>query len=154
MHKQDAESADTHQSRSSDIICIAQTNKFTAHDSYETGHKHNAEGQNHFLLAGSQHTNQNKGEQNAGKSVDRIVHAHQNLIENASKIPCQRAQKDADCRCECHHAEADQNGRAAALHHTGKNIPSEIIGAEKMRKGGGRKLFRSGHSRRAVRCPK
>jgi hypothetical protein len=110
----------------------------------KAGHKQNAQRQNDLILAAAEKGDEHQRQQDAGKGGDAVIEAHEYLVHPAPVIAGQPADEDPRCQADGHSGGGDDKGGTCPLHHTGEDIPPEVIGAQDMLETGG------GHPRRAI----
>ena len=130
-----------HESGAGDVIHVPQAGKGAPGDSGKAGDEHQTQGQHQAVAAaGTQETDDQQRQQDAGEGCDGVVDPHQRLIRPAAEITGDRAHGDADSRADSQCGQGHGDGGPQALQRPAENVPAEFVRAEQV-SGGGREKF-------------
>ena len=141
MHQQNAAAARAHEPGAFHVVHVPQGGEGRPGDPGEAGDEHDAQGQHHVVLvAGAQDTDDDQGQQDAGKGGEGVVEAHEDLVHHAAEIAGEGAHHRAAHSADGHGGGGDGEGGAGALQHAAEDVAAEIVRTHKVMEGGAGQL--------------
>ena len=153
MQKHNAQMPRSHEPGAFDIVHLPVPGKFAADHPGIAGHKGDAQGQDHVVLAEPQQRDEHQGQQDAGKRRHRVVDAHQRLVQPAAEIAGKGPHQGARHRADAHGGGADEEGGARPGQHPAENVPAEVVRAEQVPQARGQEFLAAGHGRGGIGGP-
>ena len=142
-----------HQPGGFDIVHLPVAGEFAAHHAGIAGHKGDAQREDHVILSEAEQRDEHQCEQDAREGGDRVVDAHERLVDHAAEIAGEGTDEDSHARAEQNRAEGDEKRRADAAHDAAEDVAAEVIGPEQVAKRRRGKLRAAGDGRWLIGRP-
>ena len=153
MKEKYAHTVYSHKPCSHDIIRIPKPYEFPSYYPHKAWRKCDPKGYDDIPSSLSEKAYHHQRKQNAGKAVNRIHHSHDHGIHDAAEISRNRTYQHSCEPRHGHHKHTYKEAGPYSLHDSGKDIPSEIIGAKDMGKSRMHKSLGCRHLGGSIRSP-